>query len=295
MSLQLYQRLSAFYFFYFGALGGLVPYWSLYLHSLNLRPYEIGELVAIFSFTRIIAPNIWGYISDRTGKRIPIVRITTGFAALSFSLVLWTQNFWQLAVVMMLFTFFWNAALPQMEATVINHIGIELYSSVRLWGSVGFIIVVILIGIVLEKFGIKILPLILLLIYIALWLSTLIIPEAPNHQLTNSSFSFLNILIKPKVIAFIIGSFLMQVSHGAYYTFYSIYLENHGNNRILISILWALGVLCEIGIFLVIGRWILRYGALHILRLTLILASLRWFLIGVGSDYLLILIYRNNG
>lgn len=290
MSTNLYLRLSIFYLWYFGALGALVPYWSLYLHSLNLPPYEIGKLIAIFSITRIFAPNLWGYFSDLTGMRMPIVRFTTGCAALSFSMILPVTDFWRLATIMMLFTFFWNAALPQMEATVINHLGLAQYGRVRLWGSVGFILIVLLVGIILDTIGINALPLILLLLYIALWLSSLLIPEAPVRGLSYASSNFCQLLIKPRVISFIIGTFLMQVSHGPYYTFYSLYLETHGRGRILISTLWALGVLCEIGIFLLIGRWLLHYQAQRVLRLTLILATLRWLMIGLGIDYLLILI-----
>ena len=58
-----YWRLSGFYLFYFATLGALVPYWSLYLKGLGFSAVEIGELVAILMATKIVAPNIWGWIT----------------------------------------------------------------------------------------------------------------------------------------------------------------------------------------------------------------------------------------
>ncbi|CAK0755424.1 MFS transporter, PPP family, 3-phenylpropionic acid transporter [Gammaproteobacteria bacterium] len=286
----IYLRLSTFYLFYFGALGALVPYWSVYLQAQGLRPKEIGELIALFSITRIIAPNVWGYVADRSGMRMPIVRLATGLAAANFLVVLWVHSFWGLAVVMSLFTFFWHAALPQMETIVIDHLGAGRYGRVRLWGSVGFITVVLLVGPLLDRFGIQTLPWVLLVLYTGLWLSSLMVPEAPvaNRSLSSPSFSW--VMGRPEVVTFLVVCFLMQASHGPYYTFYSIYLETHGNNRTLISELWALGVIAEVGAFLVVGRWLLHYGTNRLLHLTLGLATLRWLLIGTGVDYLPILI-----
>ena len=59
-----YWRLSGFYFFYFATLGVLVPYWGLYLQSVGFTPVDIGNLVAILMFSRIVAPMVWGWIAD---------------------------------------------------------------------------------------------------------------------------------------------------------------------------------------------------------------------------------------
>ncbi len=288
---QPYMPLSLFYLFYFGALGALVPYWPVYLHSLGLCPSEIGALIAIFSITRVIAPNVCGFLSDYACVRMPIVRLATGLAVASFLLVLGVRSFWGLAAVMSLFTFFWNAVLPQMEATLINHLGTDRYGQVRLWGSIGFIAAVLLMGPVVDHFGIQVLPFVLLILYTGLWFSSLLVPEAPIPTHDAPPQSFLEVLRHPGVGVFLFVCFLMQASHGPYYTFYSMYLENHGNSHSLISALWALGVLCEVGVFLVVGRWLSRYGTIRVLMITLLLASVRWILIGAYVDSVPILVF----
>ncbi len=77
-----YWRLSGFYFFYFATLGGFLPYWGLYLKNIGFNSIEIGELSALLVGTRIIAPNLWGWIADHTGKSIRIIRMASFIAAL---------------------------------------------------------------------------------------------------------------------------------------------------------------------------------------------------------------------
>ena len=80
---MIYWRLSAFYLFYFASLGALVPYWSVYLKSLGFDVVQIGELVAILMATKIVAPNVWGWIADHTGRRKTIIRIPSVLPAIS--------------------------------------------------------------------------------------------------------------------------------------------------------------------------------------------------------------------
>ena len=53
-------------------------------------------------------------------------------------------------------------------------------------------------------------------------------------------------LRRPEVIAFFAAAFLIQVSFGPYYTFFSIYLGEHGYAPSTQGLLWGIGVLVEI-------------------------------------------------
>ena len=69
-----YWRLSGFYFFFFATLGALVPYWGLYLKSIGFDPVDIGVLMALLMFSRIVAPMLWAWIADHHGQRMRVVR-----------------------------------------------------------------------------------------------------------------------------------------------------------------------------------------------------------------------------
>ena len=288
-----YWRLSAFYLFYFGSLGALMPYISLYLKALGFEAQAIGELIAIIMATKILAPNILGWIADKTGRHIALVRITSFLTVLCFLGLFLGKSYLWLALVFGAFSFFWNASLPQFEAITIAHLGkqVHRYSQIRLWGSIGFIIMVILLGWLFNFISITFLPILLIGLFSGIWLSSLLVPEKETRLLTVSNDSFYQILKRPSVIVLFLTAFLMQASHGPYYTFYSIYLEDYGYNRNLIGQLWALGVIAEVAIFLVMHRLLHRFDLKDLLMISLALTAIRWLLIGYYIESLPILLF----
>lgn len=280
-----YWRLSAFYLFYFASLGALVPYWGLYLQSLDFDARAIGELMAIIMATKIIAPYIWGWIADHTGKGMVIIRLASIFALLTFVGVFIDSSFWWMAGVMAVFSFFWNATLPQFEANTMNHLGKDThrYSVVRLWGSLGFIFSVVVLGQLLDSMGLDIVPKLILMLFAAVVVFSFLVPEASNHQPAQQGHIF-EVLKQPVVIALLLVSFLAQMSHGPYYTFYSIFLKQQGYESSTLGWLWALGVIAEIIVFLYMHKLMPLFGARKLLMLALLLTALRWLLIGYFVD-----------
>jgi len=288
-----YWRLSGFYFFYFASLGVLVPYWGLYLQWLDFSAREIGELTAILLATRIIAPNVWGWIADHHGQRMRIIRFASFASVLAFAGILLDNSYFWIATVMLIFSFFWNASLPQFEVTTLQHLGehSHYYSKIRLWGSVGFIITVTVLGLLLEYFDAGFVPYAVLISLGAIWLISLTVPESSSRHLSLNQQSLKSILKRSEVIAFFSICFLIQLSHGPYYTFYTIYLEQHHYARSLIGQLWALGVIAEIIIFLFMHHWLPKYGIRKVLLVSLFLSSLRWLIIGFYPDSLTMLLF----
>lgn len=276
-----YWRLSGFYLFFFATLGALLPYWSVYLRELGYGPAEIGSLMAIIAGTKIVAPNVWGWVADRRGQRLPVVRLGTGLAFVLFLGVFVADGFWPLAATMALFTFFWNAALPQFEANTFNWLGSqrERYSRIRMWGSLGFIATSAALGPILDAVGALALPWFVALFYLALWGASLAAPAAPEIKGGDDPGPIAGVLRQPHIWSFLLVCFLMQASHGPYYAFFSIYLQDHGYAGLAIGSLWALGVVAEVGVFLVMHRLLPRFGARTLLLTSLALTALRWLVI----------------
>ena len=288
-----YGRLSSFYFFYFATLGILVPYWSLYLQSLDFNAREIGELLAILVGTKLVAPYIWGWIADHTGKRILIVKIGSFLAAISFMLVYGVTSYWGMALTMMLYSFFWNAIMPQFEASTMNHLGEDhdRYSVIRSWGSIGFILTVMLAGPMIDEFGTEVILPMLSIAFVMIWLAAMITPaDAGQPHIEDQSVDkIIKIIKRPEVMALFVVCFLMQFSHGSYYAFFSIYLESHGYSKTVIGQYWALGVIAEVIVFLFMAKLIGRYGAKRLLVASLMIAVIRWVLTAWFVDNVVIM------
>ena len=286
-----YFRLSGFYFLFFITVGIYMPYWPLYLKSIDFNAEQIGIISALVVFVKLFATFFWGWVVDHTGKRMRVIQLSSLFSALVFIAVIFTQNFWGLVFVMLLFSIFWSAALPQVEAATMSHLGesTHAYTKIRIWGSVGFIIVVWGLGLVFESLSISYVPVILLASMFMVWLLTITIPELPVEHHEDGLNSLKESICRPKVIALLIVCFLMLFSHGPYYTFYSIYLEDNGYSSSFIGNMWALGVIAEVVLFLFMHRLITLFGLRPLLIISLLLAGIRWYLIGYFVDDLFLL------
>ena len=288
-----YVRLSAFYAFYFSTLGLLLPFCSVYLDDIGYSASRIGVLLGAMLGLKIIAPYVWGQLADHLGHRLPVIRLAAVLAAAAFLVVPQVSSFWPLLLVIVVFAFFWNAALPQFEAITFNYLRDEAdrYGQIRLWGSVGFIIASIGLGAWIERVGVTVLPYVVAAVLgmLALVASTVREPEA---QTTHDPGPILHTLRQPMVAGLLLACALMQMSHGPYYGFYSLYVKSHGHGESLIGGLWAMGVAAEILTFLLAPRWLRRYGPRRLMLVALAVAALRWSLLAffAGSLPMLVLI-----
>ncbi|WP_296184014.1 MFS transporter [Pseudomonas sp. UBA1879] len=289
-----YWRLSSFYLFYFALLGSTAPFLALYFDHLGFSSARIGELVAIPMLMRCVAPNLWGWLGDYTGRRLAIVRFGAVCTLACFSLILVDKSYAWLAMVMALHAFFWHAVLPQFEVITLAHLQGQTarYSQIRLWGSVGFILTVVGLGRLFEWFSLDLYPQALLLIMAGIVVSSGWVPNAqpPASTQRPAGEGFLTQLFSPGVLAFYVCVALMQLSHGPYYTFLTLHLERLGYSRGIIGMLWAVGVIAEVLMFLAMSRILQRFSVRHVLIVSFALASLRWLLLGHFADHLGVLI-----
>jgi MFS transporter, PPP family, 3-phenylpropionic acid transporter len=279
-----YWRLSSFYFFYFAFVGAFAPYWSLYLKSLEFSAFQIGVLMSLLQVARIFAPNLWGWLADHTGRRVAVVQLAALLSLLFYLGVFAGETFAWLFVVMALMSVFWSASLPLVEAITLGHLGegAEGYGRIRLWGSVGFIVAVIVLGYVLDYAPVRALLWIVLGLKVGVLFFSRHIPEpriVPHHT---DDLPVWDILRRREVMAFLAACFMMAAAHGVYYTFYSIYLVDHGYSKGAVGWLWALGVICEVLVFLAMSRMTARFGLRQILLASFLLAALRFVMIGWG-------------
>ena len=285
-----YGHLSGFYALYFALLGCIAPFWGLYLQAQDFSAQDIGLLLGLFSMVRIFAPNMWAALNQKFPDPMKLVRLASILMLVCFSFILLAQSLWQYAAVMIAYGFFWAAILPQYEAITLRYLkdDIDSYSAVRLWGSVGFIVVVLILGILFDWLSINWLPLFMVVFMLCLVINSFAInsPTAQFKKDTNvQDFKWAG-----PVIIFLLISTLLQIAHGPYYTFFSIYLEALDYDNWLIGLLWCLGVLAEIFIFWKFSLLTKKFSIFQLTFISLIITALRWLLIALFADYLSILL-----
>lgn len=281
--------LSTHYFLYFSLLGTILPYLALYLSSLSFSPVEIGQLMAVLMLTKVIAPNIWGIFSDRTATPIFWVRLATFLALLFATGLLFFESFWLILLTLLLFSFFWHASLPQFESYTFKKLAAEKhrYGQIRLWGSIGFIGAVILLGWLFEQQSIELFPVAMSVLLVLVWGSTFLVKDQKFVELEHfSSENFLQIIRRPEVLALLIVSFLVQLSHGVYYSFFTIQMTDLGVSKTVTAWLWALGVIAEIGVFWWMASLFRQFSIRHLILIAIALTVLRWAITGQLDQFL---------
>lgn len=285
-------RLSAWYFWYFAFIGAFLPYFALYLQSIGLSAGRIAVLMSLGQFMRLLAPLLWSWLADSGGRRVRIVVASTAAALASFSVVFLTRDFVGLLIGMAILHFFWSASLPLVEALTLGHLEAtpERYGRIRLWGSVGFIVTVMGVGMLLDSAPISSQLWVSWALLLGAFASALTLTESQGHS-GQLAAPILDV-VRQRKVSFLLGAgLLMSAAHGALYVFYSIHLVAQGYDKKLVGLLWTLGVVAEIVIFLYMPRISARVSLRQILLACFALAALRFMLIGWTVEFLGLLLF----
>jgi PPP family 3-phenylpropionic acid transporter len=268
------------YFLYFGVLGIFLPFFNLYCYHLGFSGLRIGILSAVRSVVMVLFPLIWGALADRLNARRPIYILCNFSSALIWMLYLFTVDFWPMLVITVFYGIFYAPIISFLEAFTMDLLGREKksYSRIRAWGSISFIITVLMLGKIIDLYSVEII--VVLILAGSLMLSTIStrIPDiqiAKKNRLTPEAKS----LAQRRVLVFLFCAFLMLVSHGAYYGFFSIHLENLGYGTTFIGLAWALASTAEILVMIRSDQIFNRFSLEAVLIFSFMVAALRWFIL----------------
>ena len=234
--------------------------------------------MAVLIGTKIVAPYFWGWLADHTGHMMRWVRLCIGLATLGAMGLFWTQDFVGLVTVVALFSFFWHGGLPLFEAYTFSQLGAKKahYGKIRLWGSIGFITAVLVLGQVFTRYDLAGFPWVVFVLFVALWIVSWTLKDQTSRPASQTDNQFWQVARSPVVWSLLVVSFLIQFSHGTYYNFFSIDLTHHGYGKDLIAWLWALGVMAEIFVFFGMVVLFQRFSVRLLILASLGLTLLRW-------------------
>ena len=282
---------------YFAHIGFFNPYLPLWLQELGLSILAISVLVSVQAATRLFAPYGWGWLSDRTGERIQLMRYSA-CASLLASTGLWWDGGVNWLFGVLLFMFIHTSAMMPMSEAAMAHLvtqdgvfNARRYGRIRLWGSVGFLVTVMVAGAFFERAGMYHFPAWTVATMLAVTLSVFCLPDLkeaiPAHALR---VNVMPVLRQRAVQWFFASVFLHVLSHIGIYVFFSLYLDSLGYSKTMIGLLWALSVVVEIGWFFTQSRWLSRMSLPAWLVLCSVAMVLRMGLTASSSQVLVLLL-----
>jgi PPP family 3-phenylpropionic acid transporter len=280
-----FRRYALFYLGYYGALGAYTPYVGRWVDALGHGGYVVGAVLALWYGGRILAPPVWSRMtaaSATPGRWLVggCALALAGFATLAGAPPL----AWMLGA-MLWFALFFNAVMPQFEAMTLSTLGANnhAYGSIRVWGSIGFLVVAGTYGWLLDRFGDGMfvgltLPWLALTV-VAAWLHR---RDAPLPQADAGPREPLWRRLGTKRL---LGTvMLMQVGFGPFYVFYTLHLRANGHDGTAVGALWALGVLCEIAMFWQAPKLVQRFGAHRMLTACMVVTVARWLMVATLAE-----------
>lgn len=279
--MKTHRAIAAQYFTYFGVLGIYLPFFNLYCYHLEFTSAQIGLLSSVRSVTLVVFPMIWGALADRFRGRRPIYLFCNLASVATWSIFLLTREFsWMLAITG-LYGVFYAPIISFLEAFAMDTLGDRKrrYGSLRAWGSCSFIIVVLILGELLDRYSVRlVVPLILAGGLIQALLAFQVSngstpPERPRAREAAG-------LMTRQTAVFLTVGFIMLFSHGTYYGFFSIHLEELGLGRFFIGVAWSVAVVAEILVMVNSHRLFGRFSLENVITVSFVLAAVRWLILG---------------
>ena len=283
---------ALFFFAYYGYVGVFSPYASLYFADKQISATQIGILMSMMQVMRIFGPNLWGWVADHTRRRVWVLRLTSVAAACVFTGMFWGESFAYFFALLILLNLFTSAQGPLSEAQMLSAMRGDLthYGRLRLWGSVGFIVAVMVSGQLLDTWGITWMPAIALALLLLVVVAAAGMREEQQGAHAEVAPSVRLLLREREVIAFFVSTFLMVAAHAALYVYYSLYLAQIGYSKTVIGLMWSLGVIAEIAFFYWQAPIFRRYGLRWLMLMSLMVGVGRFLLIGFGAESLILLL-----
>lgn len=277
-----FALLSASYFAHIGFFNTYLPLW---MKDLGYGLIAISLVTATQSATRLFAPFLWGWLSDHSGERVRLMRWCAtvsllGSVSLAFDGIT-HQLLWLMAVMLLLFTH--NSALVPISETTLSHLvtrsgqfDARLYGRVRLCGSLGFLVTVLVAGWWFERFGLS------SFVWWA-WVSLGVVaasvwwmPDLRESPHTHEhARPLMDVLLNRQVQLLLAAAFFHVLAHIGLYAFFSLYLDSLGYSKTAIGLFWALSVAAEIVWFFTQSRWLPRLSLSGWVTLCSVLTALR--------------------
>jgi PPP family 3-phenylpropionic acid transporter len=278
--------IALFYFFYFALIGVHVIFVPKILSQVGYEPSAIGIILASAPLVRFAIPFLFlrGFRLSQSTFFAALALMTLGAGGFYPAL----EHFWPLLMVNILFGIGIALILPYIEVIALEQIGKERYGKIRLFGSFGFIAIALILVKYLST------PYVGIAFLIAMAFITMLFGALIGWRERHSTDSECDatsaecrFTIRDHIPLWI-GFFLMQVSFGPFYNFFTIYTTDHGISLDTTVWLWSFGVIAEIIMFYFQGK-LLHRNLNALLWITAALTSFRWLLVALFPNSLVVL------
>jgi len=278
--------LRLFYFFSFGALGALFPFLPLLLSARGLDAVQISWVMVLNPASNLLIPPLWSALADMLNARLVLLQVASVGCCAGCLLLLPAWGLWGNLLAMAFFSIFRAPLTSLADAAVYSALGGRRapFSSVRVWGSIGFGLCVLVLGRLKGSMQPTLLLGITGAIYLASAVALLPLRKPPYLRERGVLRQSLQIMAHAPILLFLVASALYYVGHSTYDAYFSLHIRSLGYGDEFIGLAWAIGVGVEVAVMLVAPRFMGRFRSGLLLALCGAVAGVRWLALSLLVD-----------
>jgi len=281
--------LSLFYYFYFSVVGVYIIFVPKVLSDIGYSAIEIGLILGASPLVRFILPFLFIGGLKLSSKVFNFALVVMSLSAVSFYFSVY--DFYKLLLSNIFLGVGLSLILPYIEVISLQVIGKERYGKIRLFGSIGFIfIALILVNFLSESTQALNALLTLTLITAVIAFVVVRLKDKESVRRIEEQKNDINLLADYKLWG---GLILMQMSFGSFYNFFTIYATDNGIKLDMTIYLWSFGVIFEIVMFFFQAK-LLQKNLLSVLKFTTFVTAVRWFLVFSFANSLGVLFFTQS-
>lgn len=291
-----------------GVYGGLfiyvgiaLPFWALWLAKVGMTPGEIGFLIGMPAFLKILASPFIAQTCDKWGTVRRPMMVLMALSTLFFLGYFFITGFPLFVLITILFSVAFHSVGPLMESYAVrtcDKYNLQ-YGRIRSVGSVVFVITSVLFGEYLDYFGYDNFLYFCVASLVITFFAVFLLPRERRKPASHSTepkdgnISPLKYLLtNGNFVMFLVVLSLIQMSHGFIYVLGSYHWASQGIDNKTIGALWSIGVIAEIMVFVFAGRIITRFRPMHMLAVIAAFGAIRWVVLAMTVSLPLLVIVQ---
>jgi PPP family 3-phenylpropionic acid transporter len=279
-------RLRLVYFCYYGMVGAFMPFFAPYLRGLGFTGEQIGTVQMIPSLLSPVVATAWAAYADRHAGPARALAISTAWAALAALALPFARTPLAVAAVVFVMSLGDRSVVPLVDSVTLEHCRAtpgRSYARIRLFGSLGFVVLALAVGRVLTARGARaadpLVPLVVTALVGAYALAARRLPPSPVHADRPGPKDLLALLRHRPLLALLGACAIHWMACAPFHLLFGVFVRDRGLSPDVAGIGMAAGVAAEILALVAFPRLEARFSLRALFATAFLGSAVRWALL----------------
>lgn len=253
---------KAFYLVYFLAGAFFGPFLPLYYREVGMTGQQIGMLGAVIPLVTLMSGPLWGGLADATRLHRWLLTLTIGSALITVPAIFATRQLLLLSALVIAHSFLRAPSMPLVDSAILRILDKrrDLYGQQRLWGTIGYAIGGVCVGVLTQRLGLRAAFYGFLPLTIGALVMSLRLPATEYRRRLPFWRGLRTLLTNRQWAIFLIAVFIAGLGQSGSHRFLFLHLSDLGASTTLIGLSMFAEGLGEVPVFFYSHRLMRRWS-----------------------------------